>query len=123
MRLFKAEDVTETIVMVMSREPQWEALPETTPPAVWTSLRRCLQRDRAKRLSDIHDAQLEIEDVIAGVAGHEPPPVIAASRTDGWSLRAAWVIAVAGVGTAVWLSTGMITVCDTLLSWFALRLA
>jgi hypothetical protein len=26
-RLFTGEDVTETIVQVMSREPQWDALP------------------------------------------------------------------------------------------------
>ena len=101
-RLFKGEDVTETIVLVMSRDPAWEALPATTPSAIRTLLRRCLQRDRARRLSDIHDAQLDIDDVLSGLGaadGSRPVPSVAPRRWSG----AWWAIpGVAAGALAVW---------------------
>ncbi len=34
----------------MRTEPDWIALPADTPPGVHRLLRRCLEKDRAKRL-------------------------------------------------------------------------
>jgi hypothetical protein len=33
-RAFDAEDVSETLAAVLMKEPDWAALPSTTPPAV-----------------------------------------------------------------------------------------
>src|SRR5207253_3647350 len=44
-RPFPGEDVTDTIVSVMSKDPDWSALPATTPPAIGRLLRRAPQRD------------------------------------------------------------------------------
>ena len=65
-RAFKGEDVSDTLAAVLRGDPDWTALPSGTPPAISRLLRRCLAKDRARRLADIADARLElIEDVQA----------------------------------------------------------
>jgi len=61
-RAFEGETTTETLAAVLKGEPDWNALPSDTPPAIRRLLRRCLAREQSRRLSDIHDAGIEIED-------------------------------------------------------------
>src|SRR5262245_21720222 len=42
---FGGETAADTIASILSREPDWAAVPETTPPAVRRLLQRCLERD------------------------------------------------------------------------------
>jgi len=65
-RAFPGVAVADTLGAVMRGEPDWTALPAETPPHVRTLLRRCLEKDRARRLADIGDARLEIDDLLAG---------------------------------------------------------
>jgi eukaryotic-like serine/threonine-protein kinase len=65
-RAFPGVAVADTLGAVMRGEPDWTALPAETPPPVRTLLRRCLEKDRARRLADIGDARLEVEDLLAG---------------------------------------------------------
>jgi hypothetical protein len=51
--------VTETVVSVLSRDPDYTALPTPTPATIRKLLRRCLAKDRRQRLSDAADARLE----------------------------------------------------------------
>ena len=51
---------------MLDREPDWQALPRETPPAALRLLKRCLQKERHKRLHDIADARLELEELLAG---------------------------------------------------------
>ena len=44
-RAFAAETVSDTIAAVLGREPDWAALPETTPASIRLLLRRCLEKD------------------------------------------------------------------------------
>ena len=67
-RAFPGVAVADTLGAVMRGEPDWTALPADTPQALWTLLRRCLEKDRARRLADIADARLEIEDLLTGRA-------------------------------------------------------
>ncbi len=74
---FPGDDVTEVLAAVVRGEPDWTALPPTTPPAIETLLRRCLRKDPHKRLADASTARLEIEDAIEGrgpVKALEPHP-------------------------------------------------
>ena len=41
-RAFEGRDVSETLGGVLRLEPDWERLPDDTPPRVSTLLRRCL---------------------------------------------------------------------------------
>jgi len=61
-RLFAGETVSDTLAAVLTREPDWTMLPSSTPPGVRRLLTRCLERDSRKRLRDIGDARLELDD-------------------------------------------------------------
>jgi serine/threonine-protein kinase len=63
-RAFESEDVSETLAFVLTKPPAWDAVPQTTPKAVLTLLRRCLEKDRKRRLPDIGAARLEIDDAV-----------------------------------------------------------
>jgi serine/threonine-protein kinase len=68
-RLFDGETVSDTIASVLKTDPDWNALPAATPAGVRRLLRRCLQRDPRRRLRDIGDARVEIEDALSGGPG------------------------------------------------------
>jgi len=70
-RPFAGEDVTDTIVAVVTREPDWSALPATTPARVRELLQRCLAKDPKQRLHDIADARLDLEQAM-GAGGTQP---------------------------------------------------
>jgi hypothetical protein len=63
-RAFPGATVSDTVAAVLEHEPDWAALPESTPAAVSTLIRRCLRKDRERRLHDIADARIELEDLV-----------------------------------------------------------
>ena len=62
-RAFTGETSSDTIAAVLGREPDWNALPGSTPAGVRGLLRRCLEKDPSRRLRDIGDARIELEHV------------------------------------------------------------
>jgi serine/threonine-protein kinase len=109
-RLFEGDTDSDILLAVMQENPNWQELPPGTPPAVHRLLRRCLERDNNKRLHDIADARLEIEEAIA-----KPELALAqeARPTLRSRIRAAWPVVLAAVavtavlaGGAVWTLTG-----------------
>jgi hypothetical protein len=50
---------------VLGSEPDWRALPASTPRELKTLLRRCLRKARDRRLHDIADARLELDETLA----------------------------------------------------------
>ena len=64
-RPFEGDTATDLIAKILERDPDWKALPPDTPPTIQLLLRRCLTKDRNKRLRDIGDARLEIENASA----------------------------------------------------------
>ena len=69
---FRGETVTDTLAGILEREPDWQALPAATPPAVRRVLRRCLQKDPKHRLRDIADARMELDESLAAPASGSP---------------------------------------------------
>jgi hypothetical protein len=65
---FASGTVSDTLAKVLEREPDWSALPATTPPTVRRLLTRCLEKDLRRRLQHIGDARIELEDAASGVA-------------------------------------------------------
>jgi eukaryotic-like serine/threonine-protein kinase len=86
-RAFDAPTVSDTIVAVLDREPDWRALPKDMPAHVHRLLRRCLEKESRRRLRDIGDARLELED--AHVIELRPPDPAVSQRES----RAAWWVA------------------------------
>jgi serine/threonine protein kinase/Tol biopolymer transport system component len=93
-RAFAGQDVADVLARVIEREPDFESLPATTPPAIRRLLRRSLEKDHRRRLSDIADARLEIDEAIA-----EPAAPAATRAGARWRVGAA-----ASLLTAVMLS-------------------
>ncbi len=62
-RAFEGETVTDVLAAVLTRDPDWAALPEQTPGKIRDLLRRCLRREAKQRLHDIADARLDLEEV------------------------------------------------------------
>ena len=70
-RLFEGATVSDTLAAVLKTEPVWTALPPATPPAMRRLLRRCLEKDRKRRLDSAADARLEIEDALVPPSAFE----------------------------------------------------
>jgi len=102
-RAFGGEGVSDSLAAVLDREPDWEALPPATPTGVLTLLTRCLRKDRAKRLHDIADVGIELEEALdePPTAGHDAAPDTArlSSRLGWWGLTTVAALAI-GAGTA-----------------------
>ena len=92
-RAFRGDDVTDTIVAVVSKEPDWQALPAAAS-AVRPLLARCLKKERKQRLQAIGDARIEIEELVSGRASDaaaihaqagSPSRRVAPVMTERWS--------------------------------------
>jgi Tol biopolymer transport system component len=60
---FGGETISDTIVRVLERDVDWDALPASCPLRIRDLLRRCLQKESSRRLRDIGDARLELDDL------------------------------------------------------------
>jgi hypothetical protein len=89
-RLFEGESVTDVLAAVVTRVPDWNALPDSTPPGVLRLLRRCLERDPRKRLHDIADAHFDLEDDAQPTA---PAAGRRSSESSGNRSRLRWLAA------------------------------
>jgi serine/threonine protein kinase/Tol biopolymer transport system component len=100
---FQGETTTEILAAVLRGEPDWQALPETTPLSIRVLLRRCLQKEMNKRARDAGDARIEIEDALTA------PTTLGATSafpgTKDWRQFLPWasglVLSVV-VGVAIW---------------------
>ncbi|MEZ5320384.1 MAG: protein kinase [Vicinamibacterales bacterium] len=70
-RAFGGAEITDVLARVIEREPDFSRLPAGTPPAIRTLLARCLTKDPRRRLQDIGEARVTIDDVRAGRAAGE----------------------------------------------------
>jgi Tol biopolymer transport system component len=61
---FGGETISDTIARVLERDLEWDALPSSTPLRVRDLLRRCLHKDASRRLRDIGDARIELDEAL-----------------------------------------------------------
>jgi serine/threonine-protein kinase len=61
---FKGETISDTLAGILEREPDWQALPESTPANIKVMIRRCLTKDPRRRLQHIGDASIEINETL-----------------------------------------------------------
>jgi TolB-like protein/Flp pilus assembly protein TadD len=72
---FPGASIAEIIASVLRSEPDREALPARTPAKVRDLLRRCLEKEPERRLHDIAEARIELEEVLRAPAiGSLPEP-------------------------------------------------
>jgi tRNA A-37 threonylcarbamoyl transferase component Bud32 len=100
-RAFFGATPADTVVAVLSAEPDWSALPAETPEGLRALLQRCLQKDVRSRLRDLGDASFDYGDTNPAFIG-----AIAAVRRQNkvrWMTMAVSVAALASLlGLAAW---------------------
>jgi Tol biopolymer transport system component len=101
---FAGDTLSDTIVAIIEREADWSALQPTTTPAVRRLIERCLQKDPKRRLRDIGDARVDLEDTHAGGEIASPSPVAPPRSGILWAGVGA-VAAALAIGGA-WLALG-----------------
>ena len=104
-KAFARATISDTLAAVLDREPDWTALPAAIHPHLHRLLRRCLEKDQARRLRDIADAGVDLDETPT-VATHTgvvtTPPI--------WNRLRTAMISVVGITIAViggaWLIRG-----------------
>ena len=104
--VFAGDTITDIFAAIVGREPDWAALPAATPHGVKRLLHRCLEKDAGRRLRDISDGRMLLEEWSGS------PEVSAVSAATGaaaavprrapWSLAAALGAGTIIAGIAVW---------------------
>jgi serine/threonine protein kinase len=62
--VFTGETVSHVLAAVLKDEPPWTLLSSETPAPIRRLLRRCLEKDRKRRLESAADARLEIDEAL-----------------------------------------------------------
>jgi eukaryotic-like serine/threonine-protein kinase len=92
---FGGETISDTIARVLERDVEWDALPLSAPIPVRNLLRRCLHKDANRRLRDVGDARIEIDEALAAPAADTAAPAARTLR------RRQLLLGVAALGLAV----------------------
>ena len=105
-RLFHGETVSDTLAAVLRADIDWETLPGGTPPAIQRLLKRCLERDPKRRLRDVGEARIAMEEAPASlIATRAETAAGLASRRAGRGQMVA--AALAGVALGALLVAGV----------------
>jgi Tol biopolymer transport system component len=93
---FAAATLPDIVSRVLNEDPDWNLLPGGTPDRVTWLLRRCLEKDPRRRLHDIADARIELDEVLAnsGVGPVVRPLSPPGSRRLFTAERLAWAAVV-----------------------------
>ena len=105
---FAGETVSDTLASVLKSEIEFADLPSATPRRIRRLLERCLERDPAKRLRDIGEARIALEETLLGEPDDDP-----AVAKAGWTRSPLFLVALAlvciGIGLGAerfWLARG-----------------
>jgi serine/threonine protein kinase/Flp pilus assembly protein TadD len=85
----------ETLAAILERDPPWDAVPAATPSRVVRLLRRCLERDPARRLPDIADARSELDAALQSARAALPAraaTTVAATAIVVLAAAALWLV-------------------------------
>jgi eukaryotic-like serine/threonine-protein kinase len=97
---FAGGTAPDTIKTILEHDPDWNAVPPTTPPSVVALLHRCLEKDSKRRLRDIGEAPIVLGDAIATPT--RPLTTTATRFIDRRTLWMAVVVASVITGAVIW---------------------
>ena len=100
---FRGHTVSDVIAAILHGEPDWSALPDSTPPIVRRLLTRCFEKNSKSRLRDVGDVRIELEDALTHLA--EVSPASRPPRRLPWAAVGAFAtfMLVSGAAMAWWL--------------------
>ena len=94
---FEGDNVSDILVHVLEREPDWSRVPSRVPPSIHRLLRLCLEKDPRTRRQAAGDVRIDIEQALT-----EPAPVAASASLRGFPWRRlAWIAGAAVVIAAL----------------------
>jgi Tol biopolymer transport system component len=102
-RAFSGATPADTMVAVLSSEPDWSALPADTPDGLRALLQRCLQKDVRHRLRDLGDASFDYGATNSAFIG-----AIATARRRHLARYLAAVAAMGAVAGVVWIAATLL---------------
>jgi dipeptidyl aminopeptidase/acylaminoacyl peptidase/predicted Ser/Thr protein kinase len=94
-RAFHGDTVSDTLASVLKLDPDWDALPVGLPRGIQRLLRRSLQKEPRRRLHDIADARIEIDEALA--APLDSTMVVTGSKPE----RTRWLLTAVLAGLAL----------------------
>jgi Tol biopolymer transport system component len=102
------ETLSDTLAGILVREPEWQALPTATPPKIRGLMERCLRKDERRRIRDIGDARIAIEEIRNESEALEAAAALpAASRRHERlfaALAAVFLVAAGGIAARLYLA-------------------
>ena len=99
---FGRDTLSDTLVSILDRDPDWTALPPGTPAHVRALMRRCLEKDQKRRLRDIGDARSDLDAPVADEAESTTAPATRGLPLLPWAVAAASLVALAATSWAWW---------------------
>jgi eukaryotic-like serine/threonine-protein kinase len=110
-RAFEGEDVSDTLAGILRGEPDWKALPRSTPAHVREVITGCLAKDRRQRLADI----AVVSYLLGDSRRSRSTPDAGVSRRLMLAFAAAAVVLMAAAAGATWwlLRTPTVAVLPT----------
>lgn len=102
---FAGETVSDILAHVITKAPDWSALPADTPLRVRRLLERCLEKDARRRLQAVGEARIALEDAIANPRAEAPEGAARSGTAPRWRRALPWAVAAVLVVAlaAVWL--------------------
>ena len=105
-RLFSGKTVSHVLGAVLQVEPTWDTLPTSVPQPLRKLLRRCLEKDRKRRLRDIGDALTDLDEALTAQPADETAHA-GVAQPAGWRQALPLALGISAVaviimGLAVW---------------------
>ena len=97
-RTFASDNVQETLALVLTKEPDWLALPSEAPAVVRTLLEGCLAKDPRKRVADVSVAEFLLAERNAALLSGQASIGRSVTRRErlAWAAGLAAAVSVAG---------------------------
>ncbi len=104
-RTFDGKTITETLAKILEGEPNWDALPDTTPLRIKELLQDCLQKEVHNRVHDVSQLRIQIKKALEEPT-ESPTGVASAVQPiqQRWGMTVGLVVLALAVGSMVtWL--------------------
>jgi serine/threonine-protein kinase len=101
-RTFDGKTITETLAKILEGEPNWAALPDTTPLRIKELLQDCLQKEVHNRVHDVSQLRIQIKKALKEPTSASSIGVASTTQPALWRRAVPWSITAAVMVIAGW---------------------
>ena len=102
-RAFVGDDISDTLAAVLRAEPEWDALPADLSTTLRSFLTRCLEKDPKRRVRDIGDVRLAMDEAFeTGATSPSEALSIGVERRVAWPVTGLALFVGVLLGIAAW---------------------